>query len=236
VASFVPNKAYSVDGVIEAIESNRTVKNGKAKRYTNQGESSAIHYYMDAQGRIFALVTTAKYEPRVAFQAIEELRKNFVEDFAPRVANATDESLSKLAKDILKNIVDTYRDPAEMDVLASVNEKLDVAKSTMKENINQALANTEKAEHIEEQAVHLNIQANTFKNTSKQLHDKMWWKMWKTRLAIGFAVVVVLIIIIVPIAVTAGKAQSVADSAAGAAGINLTPTSPPTVAPTPSSS
>jgi len=86
-----------------------------------------------------------------------------------------------------------------------VQEKIDVVKTTMKENIQQLLVNTEKLEQIENAALHLNNQSEDFKRGTKELSNKMFWKKWKMRLLIGGLVIAVLIIIIVPIAVSSNS-------------------------------
>lgn len=86
-----------------------------------------------------------------------------------------------------------------------MQEKIDVVKTTMKENIQQLLVNTEKLEQIENAALHLNNQSEDFKRGTKELSNKMFWKKWKMRLLIGGLVIAVLIIIIVPIAVSSNS-------------------------------
>ncbi len=95
-----------------------------------------------------------------------------------------------------------YEFPGNVDKMAQVHDKIEVVKSTMKENIQQLLLNEEKLERIETAAVQLNEQAGRFKEGSKELSNKMWWKMWKMRLLIGGLIVAVLIILIVPVAVS----------------------------------
>ena len=83
--------------------------------------------------------------------------------------------------------------------------KIDIVKTSMKENIQQLLVNEEKMERIESATVQLGEQSLAFRNSSKTLANKMWWQMWKTRLAIIGIVVCVLIVIIVPIVLTSKK-------------------------------
>lgn len=95
-----------------------------------------------------------------------------------------------------------YCDPSNVDKLSSVQEKIDVVKTTMKDNIQQLLLNEEKLERIEAASIHLNEKSQEFRSGSKALNDKMWWKMWKMRLLIGGLIIAVLLIIIVPTAVS----------------------------------
>lgn len=98
-----------------------------------------------------------------------------------------------------------YSDPSSVDKLVAVQEKIDVVKSTMQENIQQILQNQEKVENIEAAAVRLNETSLAFSDGSKSLAQKMFWKKWKMRLLVGGLIISVLIIIIVPIAVTASN-------------------------------
>ncbi len=98
-----------------------------------------------------------------------------------------------------------FADPASQDKLSEVHDKLEVVKSTMRDNIELALQSTDKMNNIEDSSAALNQKALDFRSGSKQLTDKMWWKMWKMRLLIGGLVISVLILIIVPTAVTMNK-------------------------------
>jgi vesicle-associated membrane protein 72 len=99
----------------------------------------------------------------------------------------------------------SFENPARTDQLESVKSKIEVVKSSMKENIQALLANDDRLERIESATVQLGEQSMAFRNSSKALNDKMWWQMWKTRLIIIAVIIAVLLIIIVPIAVTAKK-------------------------------
>lgn len=83
--------------------------------------------------------------------------------------------------------------------------KIDIVKTSMKENIQQLLTNEDKMERIENATVQLGETSLAFRNSSKSLANKMWWQMWKTRLVIIGVVVCVLLLIIVPIVVTSKK-------------------------------
>lgn len=94
-----------------------------------------------------------------------------------------------------------------MDKLAQTHEKIEVVKTSMKENIQQLLLNSDKLEHIENATIHLNEQSQQFSRSSREMQRKMFWKMWKMRLIIIAVVLIILIIIIVPVAVTASKTK-----------------------------
>ena len=62
-------------------------------------------------------------------------------------------------------------------LLSAPQEKLEVTKTTMKENIQQMLVNDEKLAHIEESSEKLKAASVEFKDSSNELRNKMWWKV-----------------------------------------------------------
>ena len=65
-------------------------------------------------------------------------------------------------------------DPANADKLVSVQDKLDIVKTVMKDNIQQILLNDEKIERIDLAADQLKQQSEAFQTNSKQLTNKMY--------------------------------------------------------------
>lgn len=71
-------------------------------------------------------------------------------------------------------LYDRYADSGSADSLVSLQDKLDVVKTVMKDNIQQILLNDEKLEHIDAAADKLNELSNEFQSNSKALTNKMW--------------------------------------------------------------
>lgn len=125
-------------GVRQCINESNKIEIGK--RYSVSGDhSNAIHYTLDKQGRIYAIVTAKKYSVRLAFAALDEVKSDFSSEFGPKVPSATEESLSKISKETLQEIASKYADPASLDKLVAVQEKINVVKVVMNENIKQVL-------------------------------------------------------------------------------------------------
>ena len=66
-----------------------------------------------------------------------------------------------------------FADPSKADNLVSIQDKLDVVKTVMKDNIQQILINVENLEKIEASAIQLNQQSDDFKKNTKALTNKM---------------------------------------------------------------
>jgi len=187
------------EGVREQVASNARARSGG--RYTAAGEAQAIHYYLDEFGKVYAVVTSPKYSPRVAFTALVELKESFQRELGNRSASAGEESLTRPATPMMKGLMDKYADPSSFDKLTAVQEKIDVVRTVMQENIQQILINQEQVDRINSSAEHLAEQSLAFKSTTKELRNKMFWKMVKMRLLIGGIIICILVVIIVPIVI-----------------------------------
>lgn len=205
LASLPLSKEVTVEGVRECVASNAYIVSGK--RYTSQGTAYSISYTQDINGRVYCIVTSPSYSPRVAFTALDEMISRFSKDQGPRSAGGTENSWTRSSRPILEAIANKYADPSSVDKITAVQEKLDVVKTNMKENIQQILQNQETIERIELASVQLKDMSEDFKVGAKSLKDKMFWKKWKMRLLISFLVISVLVVIIVPIAVSSSKAS-----------------------------
>ena len=71
-------------------------------------------------------------------------------------------------------LYDRYADSGSADSLVSLQDKLDVVKTVMKDNIQQILLNDEKLEHIDAAADKLNDLSHEFQSNTKALTNKMW--------------------------------------------------------------
>ena len=90
-------------GIRECVASNAHIVPGK--KYSSQGDVQSIHYAVDFQGRVYAIVTNPNYPVRVAFLALEEIQSEF-NDFGSKMSTATEESLTLSARLPLKAIAE----------------------------------------------------------------------------------------------------------------------------------
>lgn len=102
IASFQRSKEITIEGLRECVAGNASIQAGK--RYSSQGPNQSINYSLDAQGRVFAMVTSHGYSPRIAFGALDEMQQLFNKELGVKAASATENSLSKAAQPIFGHI------------------------------------------------------------------------------------------------------------------------------------
>lgn len=102
IASYIRSKEVTIEGVRECVAGNANIL--RDKRYTSAGQAQSIHYTLDAQGRVFAIVTLPTYSPRIAFAALDDLQQMFNKELGVRAASATEGSLSRPSSTLFKHI------------------------------------------------------------------------------------------------------------------------------------
>ena len=170
VATYSAAGEVDKEGIRELIAGNPSCIAGK--KYSSKGTTQVVNYTLDASGRVYVVVTNNAYSTRVAFAVVEELQETFLKEYGQKVPSATEESLSKPSKKLFLMLFEKYCNPSKVDQLSNVQNKLEVVKSTMQENIQQMLKNDELVAKIDVGAEKLNDQSVAFKQGAKQLKGK----------------------------------------------------------------
>ncbi|CAM9251228.1 unnamed protein product [Chrysoparadoxa australica] len=136
---------------------------------------------------------------------LDEMQSKFITKVGEKSLTAKEGQLNRTMKSSFSDILNKFDDVRNVDKMAAVQDKVNIVKTVMEDNIQQMLANEEKLESIAVNAENLNEQAQVFQNRSTALRRQMRCKAIKMWLLIGLAVSLVLIIIIVPTALWCKK-------------------------------
>ncbi|CAM9125594.1 unnamed protein product [Sphacelaria rigidula] len=198
VAGYSPSEAGDAL-IIKELMANPDTFVEPRKRYTSEGSMFSIHYTADDSNRVYSAVTDKEYPPRIAFAMLEEMQTKFLTKVGDKSLTAREGSLSRSMKSSFKDLCVKYEDVRNVDRMAAVQDKVDVVKMTMQDNIQQMLANEERLDQISQNAENLNEQAKVFENRSSALRRQMRCRAIKAWMALALVVIILLIIIIVPI-------------------------------------
>lgn len=196
VGSYSYNTETDLTGVRQVLEQpDMNIMVGK--HYSFTVAQLAWHIIQDDNRLIYILICQQAYPQRCAHMCLEELQRQFVGKVEPsKAVVAKERAYDRTCASLFNKICVKYDNLAEVDKLAAVMKKVDTVKLTMQENVDLALQNCVKLEHIERAAEELSVQAGVFKKNAHELKNKMWWKNIKMWLIIGLIVLIILAIII----------------------------------------
>lgn len=152
---------------------------------------------------IFCVITNLNYPTRLIYECIKELEIQFVAKYN-LVKNYKELQFNSDFTNICKKLYDKYNNPESIDNLIKVNNKINLVKDIMHENISQSLENIVKMETIEIKSEELVQSAGIFKNSARELKNKMWWKNFKIKLIV-FSIIAIILTIIISVSVVSLK-------------------------------
>lgn len=172
-----------------------------------QSDQHQIIYGADIDGICCATITGTQYPSRVAIAMLQDLYTNFTATYgdAAKKTTATENSLSKKAKTILRDSCKKYADPSSVDKTQHVLGQVDVVKGKMQENIASILQNTESAEDMVVKSEQLNEQAAVFQKRSIDLKKQMQWKNVKMTIILGGVILIIIVAVTVPFVMKAKR-------------------------------
>eukprot|EP00536_Pseudo-nitzschia_multiseries_P014235 jgi/Psemu1/310745/fgenesh1_kg.676_\ len=163
-----------------------------------QSDQHQIVYGADIDGLCCATISGTDYPSRVSIGMLQDLYTDFSAKFGDAAKTAKENSLSKKAKSVLKEVCKKYEDPAAVDKMQNVLGQVDAVKGQMQANIANMLANTNKAETMS-QNKDLMEQANVFKKRATDVKKHMRWKNMKMTLILGGIITVIVLSITLPL-------------------------------------
>eukprot|EP01029_Cantina_marsupialis_P019970 TRINITY_DN4654_c1_g1_i1.p1 TRINITY_DN4654_c1_g1~~TRINITY_DN4654_c1_g1_i1.p1 ORF type:complete len:222 (+),score=59.62 TRINITY_DN4654_c1_g1_i1:142-807(+) len=136
-------------------------------------EPNTFHLTADDRKNAFVVVTNMDYPTRLVFQMIKDMQKAYKER-----KNGDNVDVKKLRKDF-QALSEQYNNPASIDKISKIRDKVDNAKGVMQDNLKLALKNTENIDNLGNKAEDLNQRANMFKGQAVHLKRKMQWRYYK---------------------------------------------------------
>lgn len=82
------------------------VKAAPRRRLRLVSDATTFNFMADTSQRVYIAVTSKAYPERVVFALIEELQTKFLERHGDRVGTATEDSMSKPAAKVFRELVD----------------------------------------------------------------------------------------------------------------------------------
>jgi vesicle-associated membrane protein 7 len=143
---------------------------------------------------IYMCMTDQMEKRRIPFEFLEDIKQRFVITYGDRAQTAQAFAMSEDFGRTMQKQMAYYNSPSA-DEISRINNKLDLTKTVMVENIEKILERGEKLELLVDKTDQLQQQAFKFEKSSKQLKSAMYWRRIKLYLLVFFLVALVIWII-----------------------------------------
>ena len=96
----------------------------------------------------------------------------------------------------LKQLIDAYQDPKNLDKIGEIQKSVDSIKIDMKDNLNKMVDSVENVKDLENKTEQLQLESSQYQKNSDEIRTITWWQNIKLWILLGLIVILLIIIII----------------------------------------
>ena len=142
---------------------------------------------------IFIILADNNYPERHIFELIQKIN----EDNIPSMVNDETRELNPTGRQALKQLIDIYQEPKNINKIAEIQSDVDSIKIDMKKNINKMVESVDDVNTLQNKSEALRLESNDYKKNSVEIRRITWWQNFKLWIILGGIVLILLIIIII---------------------------------------
>ena len=144
---------------------------------------------------IFIILAQNDYPERYIFELIQKIN----EENIPTMVNDETRELNPSGRQALKQLIDVYQDPKNINRLSDIQSDVDSIKVDMKQNINKMVESVEDVNDLQNKSEALKMETSDYQKNAVEIKRITWWQNFKLWLILG-GVVLILILLIILIA------------------------------------
>ena len=142
---------------------------------------------------IFIILADNNYPERHIFELIQKIN----EDNIPSMVNDETRELNPTGRQALKQLIDIYQEPKNINKIAEIQSDVDSIKIDMKKNINKMVESVDDVNTLQNKSEALRLESNEYKKNAVEIRKITWWQNFKLWIILGGIVLILLIIIII---------------------------------------
>ena len=144
---------------------------------------------------IYIILAHNQYPERYIFELIQKIN----EENIPTMVNDETRELNPSGRQALKQLIDVYQDPKNINRLSDIQSDVDSIKVDMKQNINKMVESVEDVNDLQNKSEALKMETSDYQKNAVEIKRITWWQNFKLWLILG-GVVLLLILLIILIA------------------------------------
>ena len=142
---------------------------------------------------IFIILASNEYPERHIFELIQKIN----EENIPSMVNDETRELNPTGRQSLKQLIDVYQEPKNINKIAEIQSDVDSIKIDMKKNINKMVESVDDVNTLQNKSEALRLESNEYKKNAVEIRKITWWQNFKLWIILGGIVLILLIIIII---------------------------------------
>ena len=142
---------------------------------------------------IYILLANNQYPERHVFELIQKINDEKI----PNSVNDETRELNPSGRQALKQLIDHYQDPKNINKIAEIQKDVDSLKVDMKKNINKMVESVDNVNELQDKSEALKLETDDYKKNAIEVRRITWWQNFKLWIIlVGLVLILILIIII----------------------------------------
>jgi hypothetical protein len=142
---------------------------------------------------IYIILVNNQYPERYVFELIQKIN----EENIPNMVNDETRELNPSGRQSLKQLIDVYQEPKNINKIAELQSDVDSLKVDMKKNINKMVESVDDVNELQTKSEALKMETDDYKKNSVEVRRITWWQNVKLMIVLGLVVLILIILIIV---------------------------------------
>ena len=142
---------------------------------------------------IYIILVNNQYPERYVFELIQKIN----EENIPNMVNDETRELNPSGRQSLKQLIDVYQEPKNINKIAELQSDVDSLKVDMRKNINKMVESVDDVNELQTKSEALKMETDDYKKGSVEVRRITWWQNVKLMIVLGLVVLILIILIIV---------------------------------------
>ena len=145
---------------------------------------------------IYILLANNQYPERHVFELIQKINDEKI----PNSVNDETRELNPSGRQALKQLIDHYQDPKNINKIAEIQKDVDSLKVDMKKNINKMVESVDNVNELQDKSEALKLETDDYKKNAIEVRKITWWQNFKLWIILAGLVLLLILIIIICVA------------------------------------
>ena len=141
---------------------------------------------------LYIILSNNTYPERYIFELIHKINDERIYT----MVNDETRELNPSGRQQLKQLIDYYQDPKNMNKIAEIQSEVDSLKIDMRDNINKMVDSVDNVNELQGKTEALKFETDEYKDQSIQVRKITWWQNLKLWIILGIVVLIIIILII----------------------------------------
>ena len=142
---------------------------------------------------IYILLANNQYQERYVFELIDKIN----EEKIPNMVNDETRELNPSGRQALKQLIDVYQEPQNINRISDIQTDLDSIQVDMKKNINKMVESVDDVNDLQNKSAALKMETSDYQKNSVEVKKITWWQNFKLWIILGGALLLLILFIII---------------------------------------